>query len=665
MAAKKKNSTQLRGAVNNIILESLYSGEKYGYEIIREVEEKTNGKIKLKQPSLYSSLKRFEAKNYVKSSWADSDIGGKRHYYSLTDEGLEYYKRNILKEGVTDDEIDDLDNEEDDIVDEQNENEEFSKFDSKKFLGEQQNDEYLEDTIYNEDESEETGYELDTPDTTTDYAQYKYNVDDKINELLKEEGNEKDELLNELYETKNQDEEIYDEKELEKDQLEQEIKNETPVDHEFRNRTPITDELNKISQHAQIDDVEENEIEEDTKAETEENTKPQKTYEIINQTNNAYNDITTKEDSVSDNALDDILYSDPNDEQDSYYIKQTLNEKENKTELEDKPRIYTDKDGITKMYYPDENKRVVNNKIYDNVVVRSNANSIFDKVSSEPVKTKNSIQLDELSDEEREKRTTSFMEKFENRTKELTSNKESAPAKEEKEDVPKVDYKKVLGGLYDADNEVEENHYAQSAVPTTEQEYFYPADHNVETYENGSEEIENETTYENISDDSYNSDYNVKIYTSEKNKKSDNKYLLVNKAKFVFGLTMLVFMLLQVTIMLVTFKNKGVLMDKQYWVFQVSYVVIALVTLFYCIPVFISPNKQATNTFKLGYMLMFGVLSFFIVVILSYAINTFAGMDMDNIKYYIPTLVVPIILALNFVFGPIIYKIITQSKKLY
>ena len=38
-----------RGSVNNIILEALNESDKYGYEIIKQVEEKTNGEIKLKQ----------------------------------------------------------------------------------------------------------------------------------------------------------------------------------------------------------------------------------------------------------------------------------------------------------------------------------------------------------------------------------------------------------------------------------------------------------------------------------------------------------------------------------------------------------------------------------------------------------------------------------------
>jgi len=128
---------------------------------------------------------------------------------------------------------------------------------------------------------------------------------------------------------------------------------------------------------------------------------------------------------------------------------------------------------------------------------------------------------------------------------------------------------------------------------------------------------------------------------------------------------MLAFMLIQITIMLVVFKNKNLLSKDQFWVFEASYVIVAVVALLYCVPVFISPNKQASNTFKLGYSLMFGVLAFFISVILTYAINTFMGMELVNIKYYLATLIVPIAMALNFVFGPLIYWLITQNKKYY
>lgn len=76
-----------RGSVYNIIMKALQSGDKYGYEICQEVEEKTNGSYILKQPSLYSGLKRLESQKMVESYWGDSEIGGRRHYYKLTELG--------------------------------------------------------------------------------------------------------------------------------------------------------------------------------------------------------------------------------------------------------------------------------------------------------------------------------------------------------------------------------------------------------------------------------------------------------------------------------------------------------------------------------------------------------------------------------------------------
>ena len=83
----KKSIGSGRGSVYNIILKALQSGDKYGYEICKEVEDKTNGAYILKQPSLYSGLKRLEAQGDVKSYWKDSALGGRRHYYSLTESG--------------------------------------------------------------------------------------------------------------------------------------------------------------------------------------------------------------------------------------------------------------------------------------------------------------------------------------------------------------------------------------------------------------------------------------------------------------------------------------------------------------------------------------------------------------------------------------------------
>lgn len=87
-----------RGQLSTIILMCLTETDKYGYEIIDEVLKKTDGKVSIKQPSLYSSLKRMEEQSLISSYWRDSEIGGRRHYYHLTDLGkkhLEKWQTNI------------------------------------------------------------------------------------------------------------------------------------------------------------------------------------------------------------------------------------------------------------------------------------------------------------------------------------------------------------------------------------------------------------------------------------------------------------------------------------------------------------------------------------------------------------------------------------------
>ncbi len=79
------NSTNI---VSYLILDSLSSGSKYGLEIIEHISTRTGGNYILKKPTLYSALTRMEKKGLVSSSyWETSDLGGKRHYYTITNQG--------------------------------------------------------------------------------------------------------------------------------------------------------------------------------------------------------------------------------------------------------------------------------------------------------------------------------------------------------------------------------------------------------------------------------------------------------------------------------------------------------------------------------------------------------------------------------------------------
>lgn len=82
------NKEILRGNINIIILKALEDGNKYGYEVGKYIEAKAGGDFKLKEPTLYSSLKRLESRNLIESYWSDEDsLGGRRKYFRLTDLG--------------------------------------------------------------------------------------------------------------------------------------------------------------------------------------------------------------------------------------------------------------------------------------------------------------------------------------------------------------------------------------------------------------------------------------------------------------------------------------------------------------------------------------------------------------------------------------------------
>ena len=89
------SSDLIRGHINTIILRSLYDGDKYGYDILSEIENKTGGLYSIKQPTLYSALKRLESLRYVASYYGEFSNGGRRKYFRLTDEGREFVKKSL------------------------------------------------------------------------------------------------------------------------------------------------------------------------------------------------------------------------------------------------------------------------------------------------------------------------------------------------------------------------------------------------------------------------------------------------------------------------------------------------------------------------------------------------------------------------------------------
>lgn len=88
------NSDLIRGSIDTIILSVLIEGDNYGYSIIKEIFVKSDECFELKEPTLYSSLRRLESQGMIESYWGGESQGGRRKYYRITEEGIRLYKKN-------------------------------------------------------------------------------------------------------------------------------------------------------------------------------------------------------------------------------------------------------------------------------------------------------------------------------------------------------------------------------------------------------------------------------------------------------------------------------------------------------------------------------------------------------------------------------------------
>ncbi|MDO5100982.1 MAG: PadR family transcriptional regulator [Eubacteriales bacterium] len=86
-------SDMLRGHTDTIILSSLLQQDSYGYQINKEILQKTDDRYELKEATLYSAFRRLEAAGWIRTYWGDEMTGARRRYYAITDSGKEAYQR--------------------------------------------------------------------------------------------------------------------------------------------------------------------------------------------------------------------------------------------------------------------------------------------------------------------------------------------------------------------------------------------------------------------------------------------------------------------------------------------------------------------------------------------------------------------------------------------
>ena len=77
----------LKGSTDSLLLCLINNQPMYGYQIIKEIEKKSNGYFQFKEGTLYPALHRLEKAGLLQGRWQRLPSGQERRYYYITAKG--------------------------------------------------------------------------------------------------------------------------------------------------------------------------------------------------------------------------------------------------------------------------------------------------------------------------------------------------------------------------------------------------------------------------------------------------------------------------------------------------------------------------------------------------------------------------------------------------
>ena len=84
-----------KGSTRLAVLQLVSERERYGYEIISAIRDRTDGALEVAEGNVYPALHALEAEGYITSTWRQVEPGvPPRKYYRLTARGGEH--RSVL-----------------------------------------------------------------------------------------------------------------------------------------------------------------------------------------------------------------------------------------------------------------------------------------------------------------------------------------------------------------------------------------------------------------------------------------------------------------------------------------------------------------------------------------------------------------------------------------
>jgi PadR family transcriptional regulator PadR len=77
----------LKGSSSYLLLSLLERKPMYGYQIVKELEVRSQGYFKFKEGTLYPALHRLEKSGLIYGTWEKLPNGRQRRYYHITAKG--------------------------------------------------------------------------------------------------------------------------------------------------------------------------------------------------------------------------------------------------------------------------------------------------------------------------------------------------------------------------------------------------------------------------------------------------------------------------------------------------------------------------------------------------------------------------------------------------
>jgi PadR family transcriptional regulator PadR len=77
----------LKGNTDSLLLSLISREPTYGYQIVKELQRRSNGYFQFKEGTLYPALHRLEQDNLITAKWQILPNGQQRRYYYITEKG--------------------------------------------------------------------------------------------------------------------------------------------------------------------------------------------------------------------------------------------------------------------------------------------------------------------------------------------------------------------------------------------------------------------------------------------------------------------------------------------------------------------------------------------------------------------------------------------------